>query len=750
MTQAMRVAESNMVVTSYPMEWKPMKERSCRSVPLEDRRLNTPPDSQQSASIGLLSVEGGMQPTAVEPLSVLGHGRAAEARLVRVTDQRGETSLCVEKVFHPGWLTRFIYFACFQSRFAYQYNVDAISACFYRRRVAAGIVETIVPEAKVARPLYVRWDEETEALVLASEYIRGRGIVPQEVDASMLRRRFASYFAANKQSTPAPPAEIDTLLELMNRLEKVLVQCGLTGSGWQVCTRAMVSTANLLRTEQGYVVVDLESGIPSVLVPAYLMQAVRLGTLPLFDDLDANQLQSWLRANQGPLAQTLGEQKHQQLLDDAQRLIQHTENWKQSEPAILRRPRRLLTADFAQRFRWQAVDRWRRCDLVDQATAQRLSDSWRFLLTMTFLLGLIPGKVGRFAQRAWANSRFRQRLKRYCKDGAFRRQQRTAFARRKAAVWRSQQRVAAQEDLDSMNARFVIHWFLSKLTPVGLHRWIVDRQQRRNQLSRMFLLCVSRRFQGEYGRFVIRSRIERWRQRSRLTEQQAEHLNDQLSSPAVDEYVRGFGLHVGLKLLLPIMMPLKVGGAAASVASGNPFYFLFMLMLLPLLRTSITLWRMIACRGSVSEFRQALLVGILPVVGSLAYPVQMHARFSHLSLFILRDFAGRVGCWLPIYGGKDSRTELKAIQSVNLIAELMELWIDVTRSADSKTGLANHDLAPQTQTATIRIGRWDKLVSAQLALLQQSEQDRKTSVNQVCRSTGVPSAEEGTLTGLTA
>ncbi len=142
-------------------------------------------------SVGLLRVEGTIRPTSIRPLRVLGHGRAAEARLVSVTVEGGAEVLCVEKVFHPGLLTRLIYRASFLSPFAYQYNADAIKASFYRRRAAAAIVEAMIPEAKVAQPLYVRWDQDTQALVLASEFISGRGIIPQADSQSEQRHTVA-------------------------------------------------------------------------------------------------------------------------------------------------------------------------------------------------------------------------------------------------------------------------------------------------------------------------------------------------------------------------------------------------------------------------------------------------------------------------------------------------------------------------------------------------------------------------------
>lgn len=677
------------------------------------------------AGVGQLPTTAAVLPQSIETLRVLGHGRAAEARLVRVglaADRhrlrQGDDSnslLCVEKVFCPGLLTRLIYRLSFQAPFAYQDNADAILASFYRRRVAAAIVQAMLPEARVAQPLYVRWDRQSRALVLASEFIRGRGIIPAAADPSMLRRLAARLFGRGEQGTPAPAAEIDSLLDLMTRLETLLVQCGLTGSGWQVCTRAMVSTANLLRTDTGYVVVDLESGIPSVLVPRYVWAGLRSATLPLFDDLDAEKLRHWVRENRPQLAFALDADQLERLNDDVERLIRHSEDWKRSEPAIGRQPWRLFTADFRQRLKARVLASWQRREIVDANQHAALQRSTRFFTSLTFLLGLIPGPVGQRLQRLWANADYRQQAGRYLRDAAYRRERRCRFVATKSQQWCERGRTAPNSPHSDLNTAFVANWLLSKLTPPVLHRLLADRRYRTDRMQRMFLFCVSGSFQSQFGRLMIQSRIERWREHQRLTHAEAEALHRQLDSSAIEEYVRCFGLHLGLKLLMPVVTSLKVGGAAASVASGNPAYFLLMLMLLPMLRTATTLWRMLASGRPAADYRDALVVGILPVVGSLAYPVQMYSKFPALSLFLMRDFAGRVGCWLPIYGGKDSRTEMAAIQSVNLIAEGLELWLALSswvgRAADPSTAA---ETTWATQPASIKIGRWDRLAREQL------------------------------------
>jgi len=683
-----------------------------------DEQQRRPAEQSVDNTLGLLPVDGCKYPVAITPLRVLGHGRAAEARLVRATDADGYEYLCVEKVFRPGWLTRTIYRTAFQSPFAYQDNADAIRASYYRRRVAAAIIRVFAPEARVAMPLYVRWDAQSQAMVLASEFIRGRGVTPAPVDSKMIRRRIAGTYS--KTAVPQrTPAEIDQLVTLMTRLETLLVESGMTGSGWQVCKRAMVSTANLLRTDTGYVVVDLESGIPSVLVPSYIVAGFRQRSLPLFDDLNPAQLTTWIDEHRGEFQAVLSPAELCQLDNDVKRLIVHDENWKRAEMAILRRPLRLLSRDFRNRYKSRVLDSWSRRQVADATTIDAMRDGGRFFTGTIFLLGMIPGRVGRFFQRYFANTQYRRDVTRWISDTQYRDQVLARYVSTKVDQWRNAERLASNGHISAKGGSFVLHWTLSKTTPALLHRWLTDPAYRQQRQTRMFLFCVSGRFQRELGRIYIRSRIRAWQQEQRLGEGEVQRLQAQLDHPSVDEYVRGFGMHVGLKLLMPFVMSLKVGGAAASVASGNPFYFLFMLMLVPMLRTAITLWRKVATARPMADYRDALLVGILPIVGSIAYPVQMHCKFPELSLFLLRDFASRLGRVIPIYGGKDSRTEMAAIGSINLIAEAIEVWSTATRSGAASaenTQMVND--TPASQPSIRLFGRWDKLVNEQLRLLE--------------------------------
>jgi hypothetical protein len=678
-------------------------------------RVDGPPQS----NLGLVQTHGGLVPHSIRTIKVLGRGRAAEARLVSATLQGGEERLCVEKVFRPGLLTRAIYRIAFQAPFAYQTCEHAILASFYRRRVAGAIALAMKASARVAEPYYVRWDAKTQSFVLACEYIRGRGILPQPLDSHSMRRWLASWVRQHDRF-PAPASEeIRDLMARMTKLESLFRGCGLEGTGWQVCTRAMVSTANLLRAHDGYVVVDLESGIPAILVPSYVMGGLRIGALPPFDDLDRNRLRQWLADSGDQLVQELGRSRYELLAGDVERLIGHMQAWKKSELALARNKWFVFSRACREHFKARCVELWRRREIIDDAARRAIEPGRRIFSRATFLLGLIPGRAGRFLQRLWANRTYRVHVRRFFGDAPYRRAHLREFVSDCTERWRAAGRIATTRQFNGFDVPFMLNGLLAATTPASMHRSFSDSSHRRNVLIRMWLICVSARFQSEYGRYLIRSWLRQWEESGRITPLEAIQLRRQLSASDMDEYVRCFGMHMGLKLLLPLLTPLKYGGGAVSIMSGN-LWFLFFLLLMPACRTAITLWRMLASKRPFTDYLDALVVGALPVIGSIAYPVQIYSRYRELSAFLLRDSAARLGRWVPVYGGKDSRVEIGAIRLMNLVAECLEIGLAGT--APLRRHLAP-DAEPAIEPHTIEFssGRWNKLASEQLRLIVETE-----------------------------
>ena len=611
-------------------------------------------------------------PKAVRPIRVLGAGRAAEAVLVEATFHDDRKQICVEKVFAAGWLTRTIYRLSFQAPFAYQSNRDAILTCFYRRRVAAAVLAVSETGVKIATPLYVRFDPASGAWVLAAQWIDGRGIKPAPADRYRLRRRLSNGTAGK---TVDAAAEIDSLVDTMHQLEVLLNDCGLVGSGWQVAPRALVSTANLLREADHYTVIDLESGIPAVLVPKYLISGAQRGELPPFDDLDEDKLRNWVEQNDRLLLFRLGPEGLTRLRDDIEKLIKHSSRWKATELAVLRRPWRLLRRNGMVAYRQECVRRWQQERIIDAETAGSLtSQSWKARLI--WYAGLLPGSLGRHSSRMIGNREYRDRVHRFLGDREYRSEQFNQLIRERESKWIESQRLSPESRLTPLG--FVMHRLLSIFTPRAVHRFVSDRRLRNMRMQQAMLLLLSPRYQSWFGHQRIEASIDSWHRSQRISRLEAERLRKQLSGREVRAYVRGLGAHMALKTFAPIIAPAKYGGLAAFLASGN-LWFLLPMILMPAVRTAVTLTSWWSTRDERIPHGEALLAGLLPIVGSAAFPLQMYSARSDLSVFLIRDAASKLGRCIPIYGGPNSRTEIAMIRSADMLLELLDIASTLTR-----------------------------------------------------------------------
>jgi hypothetical protein len=160
-------------------------------------------------------------------------------------------------------------------------------------------------------------------------------------------------------------------------------------------------------------------------------------------------------------------------------------------------------------------------------------------------------------------------------------------------------------------------------------------------------------------------RIASWKRRQQLSEEHATLLSDQLAHESSTPYFTDFMVVIALKPVvkavqifgLPGLYAMGLIGEIAlgtGIAFGGSIY-----------RTLYTLIRMafemLKPPGSRLPRTIALLVGVLPTVGSGGYAVQIIFSAAHsskqLAEFIIYDMSSVVGEKIPIWGGKDTRTE---------------------------------------------------------------------------------------------
>ncbi len=172
----------------------------------------------------------------------------------------------------------------------------------------------------------------------------------------------------------------------------------------------------------------------------------------------------------------------------------------------------------------------------------------------------------------------------------------------------------------------------------------------------------SQAYRERLARDYVDTRITRWSARGQLSPRHAAALRTQLQKEETSAYVTDFGVHLAIKPVVKLaqfsLMPaLWVAGVVDDV-----FLASFLIAGGCAVRTLYTLGR---CVQNALARREkpwvALGIGTLPVVGNVAFPMQVIFSGAHgeraVAQFILYDTFGRLGQWFPIWGGFDTLTE---------------------------------------------------------------------------------------------
>ena len=197
----------------------------------------------------------------------------------------------------------------------------------------------------------------------------------------------------------------------------------------------------------------------------------------------------------------------------------------------------------------------------------------------------------------------------------------------------------------------------------GARRWlrVARRIDALGGLRIAWRFAASQPYRARSGRLYALRRVRRWHQRGQLGRREAAFLC-RMSGHEQSSYLTDFAVHLALKpasksvtwLLLPLLAQLAI----------LPLWVVPFGLLLggSIARTAYTV-----CRATQARLRglpvpwMALAVGLLPIVGTAAYPGQILATGrsgqGKLAGFLLYDTFTALGRRIPIWGGEDTATE---------------------------------------------------------------------------------------------
>jgi hypothetical protein len=176
----------------------------------------------------------------------------------------------------------------------------------------------------------------------------------------------------------------------------------------------------------------------------------------------------------------------------------------------------------------------------------------------------------------------------------------------------------------------------------------------------MFLVSQSYRYQVAHK--LVGSRIDSWEKRGQLVPEEARHLRGNLESEESSAYLTDFGVHVAIKPFVKFVEYAVFPALFAAGIIGPGVLALVLLGAGCFARTAYTLGRLVQSTLIGHEKPWvALGVGLLPVFGNFAYPLQIIYSSTVVddivAQFLLYDGCSILGRKLPIWGGRDTLTE---------------------------------------------------------------------------------------------
>ncbi len=172
----------------------------------------------------------------------------------------------------------------------------------------------------------------------------------------------------------------------------------------------------------------------------------------------------------------------------------------------------------------------------------------------------------------------------------------------------------------------------------------------------------SQRYRRELAQRFIGRRIDSWQGRGQLDPRQAEELHALLARDEACAWLTDFGVHVGIKSIDKTLEFFVLPALYYFQVIDGTYFGVGFLFAGAVVRTFYTLGRLVQASMQGRERPWiALGVGVLPIVGNLAYPLQIAysgaGRDDRIAQFLLYDGCSLIGAKLPIWGGRDTLTE---------------------------------------------------------------------------------------------
>ena len=307
-----------------------------------------------------------------------------------------------------------------------------------------------------------------------------------------------------------------------------------------------------------------------------------------------------------------------------------------------------------------AITGWKVQNLVDQQHKQKLLGS-RVLTLFFYLIGLIP-LLGNFLLKIWGQPDWRRHYVQMLTSWGYLQRAVRARIAEKVIVWHRAGRVDGERALKIADEiwRFFCHLPVSIL-PAGLHRFLTDRNFRREKLAYIFVRPIRLYFNAELREQWLREMVVDGQKKHILSDEDAKIILSRIGEPFIQKYLKSLAVHV---CTLPVTQTVSVSLAVIYVlthpempraqawAIGLGIIALFQVV--PISPGSLTrglyvLYLVIEERN-FKDYNIAVFLGFFKYIGYLAFPIQMAYRYPVLARFMASHWATEVVHIVPVFG----------------------------------------------------------------------------------------------------
>lgn len=614
----------------------------------------------------------------LEILKFVGGGYAGQVYKIKILEIEGNTPVpglakdgeyAMKILIPPSGLAQFfrniLYYIGFQGPFQLQVNPIACRAgALWQKLIRRGAKVRFGDEQTVNDIHATLIDPTLGSCGEISDWVDGR-TWRLEVDEHMdLLKLFKKGKRVKKEKLGSPEyrAKKEFMKDLVNLLQDMGAYEFARQYEWSTCK----SQPNCLKRNntgdeptKGLIAVDFRAGL--ALLPflpmspgdfKLIFKGILRGSLVQFDRGKIKKLDKFINA-------------HAEDFDDLMPLLEELKTcekiYRDSLPDITHHFFRLL---FSRKL-WSTIMSsarigWRVRTTITPEKEQRLNKST--LKTILFyLLGLIP-ILGGFIRKLWGRPDWRKHYGHMLTRWSYLKRGIKGKCAEKATFWHRSGRLTQEKakKVSRSFLKYLLHLPLSIL-PVGLHRFITEKQYFKDRLFFIFVRPIKLYFSALMREEWLRDMVAQGKKKHILSGNDAKIIESQINEPFIQKYLKSLAVHV---CTLPVTQIVSITiswlyvnahpelTSAEAVAAVGAILILFQITPISpgsLVRGLYVVYMMIKDR-SFKDYNIAVFLGFFKYIGYLAFPIQMAYRYPELARFMAGHWATEGVHIVPVFG----------------------------------------------------------------------------------------------------